>query len=151
MNWDISASSAPTSLPNPMPRGTRSGESSTSFGDPRPHDVLIARVAKSREKADGARVVLANGCFDILHAGHVRYLAGAKALGDLLVVGVNSDQQVRVLKGSGRPIMPARRAGRDWSPRSRRSTSSRSSTNPRLEPLLLAIETRCTRQRYRLH
>ena len=52
-------------------------------------------------------MVLANGCFDILHAGHVRYLAGAKALGDLLVVGVNSDQQVRALKGPGRPIMPA--------------------------------------------
>jgi rfaE bifunctional protein nucleotidyltransferase chain/domain len=53
----------------------------------------------------GAVVVLANGCFDILHAGHVRYLAAAKTLGDLLVVGVNSDQQVSRLKGPGRPIM----------------------------------------------
>jgi D-glycero-beta-D-manno-heptose 1-phosphate adenylyltransferase len=57
-------------------------------------------------RQDGSRVVLANGCFDILHAGHVRYLVGARALGDLLVVGVNSDRQVSVLKGSGRPIMP---------------------------------------------
>jgi len=50
------------------------------------------------------RVVLANGCFDILHVGHVRYLQGAKALGDLLIVGVNSDEQVQRLKGAGRPV-----------------------------------------------
>src|ERR1700694_2953012 len=67
--------------------------------------LLIERVEMARQAR--ARVVLANGCFDILHAGHVRYLAGAKALGDLLVVGVNSDQQVRTLKGPGRPIMLA--------------------------------------------
>lgn len=66
--------------------------------------VLIDRVKRARRLGD--RVVLANGCFDILHAGHVRYLAGAGALGDLLVVGVNSDKQVRLLKGEGRPIMP---------------------------------------------
>lgn len=65
----------------------------------------IAEVVDRARKA-GARVVLANGCFDILHAGHVRYLAGARALGDLLVVGVNSDRQVSALKGPGRPIMP---------------------------------------------
>lgn len=65
---------------------------------------LAERVAAARRH--GARVVMANGCFDILHAGHVRYLKGAKELGDLLVVGVNSDQQVRTLKGPGRPIMP---------------------------------------------
>src|SRR6185295_691076 len=64
---------------------------------------LIERVRERR--LTGSKVVLANGCFDILHAGHVRYLAGAKALGDLLIVGVNSDEQVRALKGSGRPIM----------------------------------------------
>jgi rfaE bifunctional protein nucleotidyltransferase chain/domain len=64
---------------------------------------LIERVTAARQQ--GTRVVLANGCFDILHAGHVRYLAGARALGDLLVVGVNSDRQVSVLKGPGRPIM----------------------------------------------
>ena len=55
----------------------------------------------------GARIVLANGCFDVLHVGHVRYLAGARALGDLLIVGVNSDHQVRMQKGEGRPILPA--------------------------------------------
>src|SRR5215210_1739695 len=67
---------------------------------------LIARVAIARKH--GARVVLANGCFDILHVGHVRYLEGARALGDLLVVGINSDEQVRVLKGEGRPLIPER-------------------------------------------
>ena len=52
-------------------------------------------------------MVLANGCFDLLHVGHVRYLEGARALGDLLIVGVNSDAAVRRLKGPGRPLMPA--------------------------------------------
>ena len=66
-------------------------------------DELLARVTENRER--GARVVLANGCFDVLHVGHIRYLQGAKALGDLLVVGINSDEQVGVLKGAGRPIM----------------------------------------------
>ena len=64
---------------------------------------LIARVQAARQ--NGARIVLANGCFDVLHVGHIRYLQGAKALGDLLVVGINSDRQVAVLKGPGRPIM----------------------------------------------
>jgi rfaE bifunctional protein nucleotidyltransferase chain/domain len=64
---------------------------------------LLARVAASRKQ--GARVVLANGCFDVLHVGHVRYLQGAKAEGDLLVVGVNSDKQVTVLKGAERPLV----------------------------------------------
>jgi D-glycero-beta-D-manno-heptose 1-phosphate adenylyltransferase len=67
---------------------------------------LIARVAIARKH--GARIVLANGCFDILHVGHIRYLEGAKALGDLLVVGVNSDEQVRAQKGEGRPFLPER-------------------------------------------
>ena len=67
-------------------------------------DELVERVNQARKA--GSRIVLANGCFDILHAGHVRYLEGAKALGDLLVVGVNSDEQVRFLKGPGRPVMP---------------------------------------------
>ncbi len=49
---------------------------------------------------------MANGCFDVLHVGHVRYLAGARELGDVLVVGVNSDEQVVRLKGAGRPILP---------------------------------------------
>ena len=58
---------------------------------------VIARVAIARR--NGARVVFANGCFDILHVGHVRYLEAARALGDLLIVGVNGDAQVRALKG----------------------------------------------------
>ena len=56
----------------------------------------------------GERIVLANGNFDLLHVGHVRYLRGAKALGGKLVVAVNSDQSVHALKGEGRPIMPER-------------------------------------------
>ena len=67
---------------------------------------LIARVAIARKH--GARIVFANGCFDILHVGHVRYLEGAKELGDLLVVGINSDEQVRAQKGEGRPLVPER-------------------------------------------
>jgi len=55
----------------------------------------------------GRRVVLANGCFDLLHVGHVRYLTAARGLGDALVVGLNSDASVRRLKGPGRPVMPA--------------------------------------------
>jgi D-glycero-beta-D-manno-heptose 1-phosphate adenylyltransferase len=69
-------------------------------------DALVARIAAA--KAKGARIVLANGCFDVLHAGHVRYLQGARALGDLLVVGINSDAEVARLKGKGRPILVAR-------------------------------------------
>ena len=57
------------------------------------------------ERAKGSRIVLANGCFDVLHAGHVRYLEGARALGDVLVVAINSDFQVGRLKGKGRPIL----------------------------------------------
>lgn len=67
---------------------------------------LLAQVKAKRQ--EGARIVLTNGCFDVLHVGHVRYLQGAKALGDLLIVGINSDQQVAVLKGAGRPIMGER-------------------------------------------
>src|SRR6266853_3777166 len=55
-------------------------------------------------RAQGKRLVLANGCFDLLHLGHVRYLQAARALGDALVVGLNGDQSVRELKGPGRPI-----------------------------------------------
>jgi rfaE bifunctional protein nucleotidyltransferase chain/domain len=57
-------------------------------------------------KAKGKRIVFTNGCFDLLHVGHVRYLEEAKALGDVLVVGVNSDTSVRKLKGPERPILP---------------------------------------------
>ena len=59
------------------------------------------------DRASGARIVLANGCFDVLHVGHVRYLAGARELGGILVVGVNSDEQVAIQKGPGRPVLPA--------------------------------------------
>lgn len=65
---------------------------------------LTERVAKEKEK--GSSIVLANGCFDLFHAGHIRYLSGAKELGDVLVVGINSDEQVRRLKGENRPFMP---------------------------------------------
>ena len=58
-------------------------------------------------RARGRRVVLANGCFDLLHVGHVRYLSAARGLGDALVVGLNSDASVRRLKGPGRPVIPA--------------------------------------------
>jgi rfaE bifunctional protein nucleotidyltransferase chain/domain len=55
----------------------------------------------------GQSVVLANGCFDVMHVGHVRYLEGAREHGDVLVVAVNGDASVRRLKGEGRPVMPA--------------------------------------------
>ena len=66
---------------------------------------LRERVAEWRRA--GERITLANGNFDLLHVGHVRYLRGAKALGGKLVVAINSDESVRALKGEGRPIMPA--------------------------------------------
>jgi rfaE bifunctional protein nucleotidyltransferase chain/domain len=70
-------------------------------------DIEAASGVAAAARAAGRRVVLANGCFDLLHVGHVRYLEGARALGDLLIVGVNSDASVRRLKGAGRPLMPA--------------------------------------------
>jgi rfaE bifunctional protein nucleotidyltransferase chain/domain len=66
---------------------------------------LAALVAADR--AAGKTVALANGCFDLLHVGHVRYLAGAAAEADRLIVAINDDESVAVLKGAGRPIMPA--------------------------------------------
>src|SRR5512142_1647017 len=68
-------------------------------------DELVAAV--SRERAAGRRIAFANGCFDVLHVGHVRYLEGARREGDCLVVAVNDDGSVRALKGEGRPILPA--------------------------------------------
>jgi rfaE bifunctional protein nucleotidyltransferase chain/domain len=62
--------------------------------------VELANLARAR----GEQIILTNGCFDVLHVGHVRYLEGAKALGGFLVVGINSDEQVRMLKGDGRPV-----------------------------------------------
>jgi|ERR1700728_308404 len=66
---------------------------------------LRAHVEQWRRAGD--RIILANGNFDLLHVGHVRYLHGAKALGGKLVVAINSDDSARALKGNGRPIMPA--------------------------------------------
>jgi|SRR5229473_3795647 len=60
----------------------------------------------AEHKRQGRRVVLANGCFDTLHVGHIRYLQGARREGDILVVAVNSDSSVCALKGAGRPILP---------------------------------------------
>ncbi|HEV2234214.1 MAG TPA: adenylyltransferase/cytidyltransferase family protein [Terriglobia bacterium] len=74
-------------------------------------DKIIPRAEVSalgaRMRREGRRIVFANGCFDLLHVGHVRYLQGAKEQGDVLVVGVNSDRTVRELKGEGRPLLPA--------------------------------------------
>lgn len=67
-----------------------------------PNERIVAFAAALRE--GGARVVFTNGCFDILHAGHVRYLTAARALGDVLILGLNSDASVRRLKGETRPV-----------------------------------------------
>jgi D-glycero-beta-D-manno-heptose 1-phosphate adenylyltransferase len=67
-------------------------------------DDLQLRLAK--HKRNGQRVVFANGCFDTLHVGHVRYLEGARREGDILVVAVNNDASIGSLKGPGRPILP---------------------------------------------
>ncbi|HEY4642677.1 MAG TPA: adenylyltransferase/cytidyltransferase family protein [Thermoanaerobaculia bacterium] len=65
---------------------------------------LLAALDKQRDR----KIVFANGCFDVLHVGHIRYLQGAKDAADILVVGVNGDESVRELKGEGRPVMPER-------------------------------------------
>jgi rfaE bifunctional protein nucleotidyltransferase chain/domain len=67
-------------------------------------EALAARIAERKQR--GNTIVLANGCFDTLHVGHVRYLEGARAEGDVLVVAINSDSGVAQLKGAGRPILP---------------------------------------------
>jgi D-glycero-beta-D-manno-heptose 1-phosphate adenylyltransferase len=74
------------------------------------HNKILSR-SELRQRVEewrrgGARITLANGNFDLLHVGHVRYLHGAKALGGKLVVAINSDESVRALKGEGRPVMP---------------------------------------------
>ncbi len=70
-------------------------------------DLAEARARVAEARAASRTVALANGCFDLLHVGHVRYLEGAREEADLLVVGVNGDRSVRALKGPGRPVMPA--------------------------------------------
>lgn len=71
------------------------------------HDLESALAWRALQRAAGKRVVFTNGCFDLLHVGHARYLAEARALGDALVVAVNDDDSVRSLKGHGRPLNPA--------------------------------------------
>jgi D-glycero-beta-D-manno-heptose 1-phosphate adenylyltransferase len=75
------------------------------MGEILPLDELVARVGA--ERAEGRTLALANGCFDVLHVGHVRYLRAAAAEADRLVVAINDDESVRLLKGEGRPILPA--------------------------------------------
>ena len=65
----------------------------------------LKKLLKELKKRKGRKIVFTNGCFDILHAGHVRYLKKAKSLGDMLVLGLNSDSSVRNIKGKGRPIV----------------------------------------------
>jgi D-beta-D-heptose 7-phosphate kinase/D-beta-D-heptose 1-phosphate adenosyltransferase len=81
-------------------------------GPPPARRKLLSRQAAvralARARRRGERVVFTNGCFDLLHVGHVRSLEAARRLGDRLVVGVNGDASVRRLKGPGRPIVPAR-------------------------------------------
>lgn len=60
----------------------------------------------AREKRNGRKVVFTNGCFDLLHPGHIRSLEAARSFGDVLIVGINSDASVRALKGPGRPVIP---------------------------------------------
>jgi rfaE bifunctional protein nucleotidyltransferase chain/domain len=83
--------------------------------NPVPHENCVSKIVDrallrdyvEKWRSAGQRVVLANGNFDLLHVGHVRYLRGAKAMGGKLVVAINSDESVRALKGEGRPVMPA--------------------------------------------
>lgn len=78
------------------------------FADTRCKVATLAKARRlaARARQQGKRLVFTNGCFDLLHPGHVRYLNRARAAGDLLIVGLNSDRSVRRLKGPGRPIQP---------------------------------------------
>jgi rfaE bifunctional protein nucleotidyltransferase chain/domain len=75
------------------------------MGDIVEREELLRRVA--RDRREGRSIALANGCFDLLHVGHLRYLEGAAAEADVLIVAINDDASVRRLKGEGRPILPA--------------------------------------------
>ena len=92
-------------LPHGNPLGNRDSLS------PPLHSKIVSRDELQRHVAEwrraGERIMLANGCFDLLHVGHVRYLHAARELGGKLIVAVNADTSVRALKGEGRPIMPA--------------------------------------------
>jgi D-glycero-beta-D-manno-heptose 1-phosphate adenylyltransferase len=69
-------------------------------------DLAGLQFVVAARRAQDHKIVLANGCFDVLHVGHIRYLEAAKALGDVLVVGVNGDASMRRIKDAGRPLMP---------------------------------------------
>jgi D-glycero-beta-D-manno-heptose 1-phosphate adenylyltransferase len=90
----------------PRSHTVRSKSLSTSL-----HQKIVSRSELQQRVADwrraGNRITLANGCFDVLHVGHVRYLHAARELGDKLIVAVNTDASVLALKGEGRPVMPA--------------------------------------------
>lgn len=81
-----------------------SANSKNSFAPILNRRQLAEQIKRARSK--NKKIVLANGCFDLFHVGHIRYLAGAKDLADCLIVGINSDEQVRKLKGANRPFMP---------------------------------------------
>ncbi len=88
-------------------RGCRPAQSRQPTAASKVKSVAAAvRAVRAAQKA-GRRVVFTNGCFDLLHRGHTRYLEQARALGDLLLVAINSDASVRKLKGAGRPVVPA--------------------------------------------
>lgn len=84
----------------------------TTHGSIEPVSRILSKgallAARERLRIEGKRLVFTNGCFDLLHAGHVRYLSEARSLGDALVVALNSDRSIRALKGEGRPIMNER-------------------------------------------
>jgi rfaE bifunctional protein nucleotidyltransferase chain/domain len=86
------------------------GSAAHLFGDPLKTPAVLtldeAILRFGREKRNGRAVVFTNGCFDVLHPGHVRTLEQARGLGDVLIVGINSDASVRQLKGHGRPLIP---------------------------------------------
>ncbi len=79
-----------------------------ALDDPKILTREAARDLIARAKAEGKRTVFANGCFDVLHGGHISYLEGARSAGDLLIVGLNSDASVRGLKGPSRPLISER-------------------------------------------
>ena len=87
-------------------RKTGRGATSSALAKVLERNSAVRRVRAAQRRGD--RVVFTNGCFDLLHVGHVRSLAQARGLGERLVVGVNTDASVRRLKGAGRPVVPAR-------------------------------------------
>ena len=87
----------------------RASRNEFDHGDPLQPVVLTLEqiiLRFGREKRNGLKVVFTNGCFDLLHPGHIRSLEAARSLGDVLIVGVNSDESVRALKGYNRPVIP---------------------------------------------